>query len=193
MFTHISAWLKKRNIHIGPEDCDILQQNSREMKILKHTIILQQGKPAPKLYFLKSGIVRLYKVHEGTDFTVDFISGHEFVSTAIYVLNQLPSPYGLETLTETEALVWDRNDLLCFQEKVTVSDKIIASMLERLLAWTEERDTGIMTLSPEERYLKLMSRQPDVIHSIPLRYVASYLGIHTDSLSRIRKRLTNKG
>lgn len=193
MLTHICDWLLQRNIRVGSEDFNIFREHTRETKIPRNTIILQQGKPAPKLFFLKSGIVRLYKIHEDTDLTVDFISGHEFVSTAIYVLSQLPSPYGLETLTETDALEWDRKDLLLFEENITISEKIKGAMLERLLNWTEERDTGIMTLSPEERYVKLMDTQPDIIRSVPLRYIASYLGIHSDSLSRIRKKLSEKG
>lgn len=192
MFTNICAWLLNRGIRISPEDHTIFREYTRESKIAKHTLILQQGKPADRLFFLNSGIVRLFKIHNGTDLTVDFISGREFVSTAIYVQNQLPSPYGLETLTEINTLEWGRNDLLLFEESTTSCDKIKAAMLDRLLNWTQERETDIMTLSPEERYVKLMDLQPDIIRSVPLRYIASYLGIHNDSLSRIRKKLSEK-
>ena len=192
MFTNICAWLLNRGIRISPEDHTIFREYTRESKIAKHTLILQQGKPADRLFFLNNGIVRLFKIHNGTDLTVDFISGREFVSTAIYVQNQLPSPYGLATRPEINTLEWGRNDLLLCEESTTSCDKIKAAMLDRLLNWTQERETDIMTLSPEERYVKLMDLQPDIIRSVPLRYIASYLGIHNDSLSRIRKKLSEK-
>jgi CRP-like cAMP-binding protein len=153
---------------------------------------MHQGRPVPKLFFMNSGIVRLYRLHNGMDITLGFVSGHEFVSTAIYVLGGQISPCALETLTPVEALEWDREDLLLFEKKISCSEQIKTVLTERLLEWSHEKEMDAATLLAEERYLKMMEYQPEIIQSVPLRHIASYLGIHQDSLSRIRKKITGK-
>lgn len=192
MLKPICNWFSKAGVIFSPEDQELLRQHTREVRLPRNDILLQQGKPAPKLFFLNSGVVRLFKVHNGMDITLDFISAGEFVSTAVYVLNQQPSPCSLQALTRVEALEWERTDLVTFEEQLVQSEKVKGVLLERLLNWNMAREVDIMTLMPEERYLKLMSLQPDVIRSVPLKYIASYLGIHNDSLSRIRKKMSER-
>jgi CRP-like cAMP-binding protein len=151
---------------------------------------MKQGKPVEHLYFLNEGMVRLYRMHDRMDKTLDFVSWNEFVSTAVYVFNGVPSPCALETLTDVDALYWEKEDLIAIKEKTSCGGQIETILLEKLLAWNQDREIDIMTLTPEERYLKLIDKQPDVVREVPLKTIASYLGVHQDSLSRIRKKLS---
>ena len=189
MFTTICNWFSKAGIIFGIGEQELIRQHTQATVLSKKSILLQQGKPAAKLYFLNSGIIRMFKIDKGIDHTLDFVGAGEFVSTAVYVLNQQPSPVGLQALTRLETLEWERNDLVAFEEQLNSASQIKGVLLERLLNWNMGRELDMRTLTPEERYLKLMSSQPDVIHSVPLKYIASYLGIHNDSLSRIRKKV----
>ena len=66
-------------------------------------------------------------------------------------------------------------------------------MAEYLAIGLEERMAGLLTMSPEERYLRLLEgNKQKIIERIPQHYIASYLGITAVSLSRIRKRLLEK-
>ena len=56
----------------------------------------------------------------------------------------------------------------------------------------EKRFESILTLTPEERYIDLLQNNPEMINKIPVGMIASYLGVSKQSLSRIRRRLTNK-
>lgn len=192
MYTHLKQWLKEYDIEPTEEDKKIIKQYTRQISFPKNTIIMRQGKAVDRLFFLNSGIVRLYRVHNDVDKTIDFISYNEFVSTAVYVLNQRPSPCALETLSDVEAFYWEREDLLAIKEQTTCGNKVEEAMLEMLLTWNQNREIEIMSMTPEERYLKLIQTQPLIIQEVSLKLVASYLGIHQDSLSRIRKNFMKK-
>jgi hypothetical protein len=66
------------------------------------------------------------------------------------------------------------------------------AVMDRLLSWLQCLQIDAICLSAEERYLKLVEEQPEVIRSVPLKYIASFLCIHQDSLSRIRKMVGRK-
>lgn len=62
-------------------------------------------------------------------------------------------------------------------------------MYEQAIAFNLQRTTDLLTLSAEKRYLKLLAEQPEVIQNVPIQYIASYIGIKPESLSRIRKKI----
>jgi len=189
MFEKVCSWLRSYGIRISPGEEQVLAARTRRTTIEKNTIIMQQGKSVDRLYFLNSGTVRLLRVHNTTDITIDFISWNVFVSTVVYLVNREPSPCALETLTETDAFYWELEDLLYLKEHTKVVSAIEQALLSRLLNWNQDREMDILSMTPEERYIKLMNTQPDVIRDVPLKFIASYLGIHQDSLSRIRHKL----
>jgi CRP-like cAMP-binding protein len=192
MFDKICAWLKERQIRIVPEDLEIFSAYTRLVVIPPQTIIMHQGKAVNKLFFLNEGIVRLFKIHNDTDFTLGVVSSNDFVSTTFYLLNQQPSTCALETLTEVTALEWDRDAVQALLAQTRMGTEIEKAHTDRLLNWLQELQVDIMCLTGEERYLKLLERQPEVIRTVPLKYIASFLGIHQDSLSRIRNKIGRK-
>lgn len=62
---------------------------------------------------------------------------------------------------------------------------------EQALIYNEERTRDMILFSAEERYLKLMRSYPDILQNVPLQYIASYIGIKPESLSRIRRQITS--
>lgn len=162
------------------------------LHIPKGSIIMHQGKKVEDLYFINNGMARLYSKVGDTDTTIDFVPQHEFASTIIYILNQQLSVYALHTLTDMEALHWDRETVLFLRENTNAAQKIEATLQLRLLTWIQDRELDVLNLTPEARYDKLFLQYPEVVQQVPLKYIASYLGIHQDSLSRIRNKRTRK-
>lgn len=149
-----------------------------------------QGKSVEYLYFLNSGIVRLYRIHNDNDYTLGIVSGNDFISTPLYLFNRAISTCALESLTEVEVLVWDRSSALALKEKITKMYDLELAIMDRLLTWIQQIQIDLVCMTAEDRYQKILREQPELIQSIPLKYVASLLGIHQDSLSRIRKSIT---
>jgi CRP-like cAMP-binding protein len=192
MFDKIESWLNDHQIGICDEEKEFLKKHTRITTIPKHTIIMNQGMPVERLFFLNEGIVRLFRRGTNTDTTLDFVTGNRFVLTAIHVLSKQVSPCALETLTEVSVLYWELEDIITMKENTKSAHDIEKVSIEKLLQWNQDREIDIISLTPEERYLKLLSNQPTIIQHVPLKCIASYLGIHQDSLSRIRKKLSRK-
>lgn len=191
-FNQVRKWMAQRNIRFTYRDLRLILSHTQSISIPKHSIIMPQGKAVTRLFFINDGIVRLMRQHTKGDATLAFVPAHEFAALMVYILNEQPSPCALETITDVQALHWSREDVLYLREHLSVAAEIEAAMLERLLSWNQDRELDIMNYTPEERYIKLMREQPEVIHRVPLKYIASFLGIHHDSLSRIRNKVARK-
>lgn len=192
IFHLLNRWLKAYGIRLSRADIKLLMHHTEVIHLPKGRVIMPQGKPVQDLFFINSGLVRLYSKVGDTDTTIDFVPEHEFASTLIFILNQQPSVYALDTLTEVTALHWSRETVLYLREKVSAAPAIEAVLQVRLLNWIQERELDVLNLSPEARYQKLFETLPEVTRQVPLKYIASYLGITQESLSRIRRKWAHR-
>ena len=192
-YSKICRYLRARSIFINEAELDAVRSVTRHSVIPKHTVIMDQGKPVERLYFLNTGIVRLYRTHNDIDHTLGLISSNDFISTPLYLANGVPSTCALETLTDVDVLEWNKADVQVLKQAFHHGYELELAIMDRLLSWLQGLQIEAICLSAEERYLKLMEEQPEVIRSVPLKYIASFLCIHQDSLSRIRKMVRQKG
>lgn len=192
MFKQCHQWLNDNRIFAPQAEVEFLTQITSFKVVPKNSLIMPQDRPVEKLYFIIKGITRLFRRNKNTDTTIAFVKENQFASTIIYLLNQVPSPCAIETCTETELLYWRRDDIIQLKEQTSLGKHLEVTLTELLLTWNQDREVDKLSLEPEERYLKLIETHPMVIQQVALKHIASYLGIHQDSLSRIRKRLNKK-
>ncbi|ACU62129.1 Crp/Fnr family transcriptional regulator [Chitinophaga pinensis] len=192
-YSKICRYLEARRIFINEAEQATVRSVTRHRIIPKHTVIMEQGKPVESLYFLNAGIVRLYRIHNNVDYTLGLISSNDFISTPLYLANGVPSTCALETLTDVDLLEWNKADMQTLKQEFHQGYELELSIMDRLLSWLQSLQIDAICLSAEERYLKLIEEQPEVIRAVPLKYIASFLCIHQDSLSRIRKMIRPKG
>lgn len=190
IFHPLNQWLKSYGIAMPPADMRLLMRYTELIQLPKGSILMAQNKKVQDLYFINSGIARLHSKVAGEDTTIDFVPEQEFASTIIYILNQQPSVYALDAVTDITALHWTREAVLHLRAHITCAPLIEATLQMRLLTWIQDRELDILNLSPEERYHKLFDTYPRVAQEAPLKYIASYLGIQQESLSRIRRKWT---
>lgn len=191
-FAILLNWLHSRHIHPTANDMYFLTQHTAYKRIKKNTLIMKQGRPVTEFYYINSGIARLFLKHNDEDITIAFINAPQFASTIFYLLNGQPSPLAIETCTEIKALQWTKDDIIAIKEHTSFGNKMELAFMELLLNWNFEREVSRLIHSPEERYRILLASDPLALQQVPLKHIASYLGIHQDSLSRIRNRLTRK-
>lgn len=121
--------------------------------------------------------------------TLWFVSEGEMALSAWGYTSNLPSHLTLEVVTDSEAYCLSRSKLeQLFQSSISLANlgrKILENfMLEIEVAWLDSYNRTAL-----ERYVTLLEKQPEIIRAVPLKYIASYLGITAQSLSRIRNRL----
>ncbi|MBD3629275.1 Crp/Fnr family transcriptional regulator [Cyclobacterium sp.] len=157
----------------------------------KGEILLKKGSTSNECYFIIKGCIRSYYLKDGDEKTIEFYTEDE----AVIPLNYdtiIPSGHYLECVEETIVSVGnpelESETFQKFPELATLS-RIIG---EKIMAQQQESFADYKMSTPEERYLNLVKRRPDLIQRVPQHQIASYLSIKPESLSRIKRRIMNK-
>lgn len=188
MFGNFRAYISRYVSLNGKEWEEIEAQLTRE-HFSTRSHILQVGEICNGLYFLESGMLRYYEWQDGNEKTLFFTQPDQLFTASKSFNKQIPSQVGIEVLTPVTALhlsfaaVQNLNQTspawANFTRQVVVD---VNTDLQSLLMHS-------MTLKPGDRYQNLLREQPELARHVPLKYLASYLGIAPESLSRIRKRI----
>ncbi|TCI92194.1 Crp/Fnr family transcriptional regulator [Tenacibaculum sp. M341] len=185
--------IKKFIDNISPmSDSDWIFFSSKLKKVRfdKNTIVLKLGKTEKHLSFISKGIIRLYIPKEESDITFGFLFENEFVTAYDSLLTQTPSEYEIETLTETILWQISNKDLHEVYKRTSNGNIIGRKMAENMYLIKSKRELSLLSKTAEERYLNLFSDRPKLLKQIPLKYIASYIGVTPQALSRIRKRIS---
>lgn len=141
------------------------------------------------LSFVEKGVLRLFIPKEENDITFGFVFENEFVSAYDSFLTRMPTIYCIQALSD--CILWQISfdDLQNVYKNTTIGNVIGRLGAEELLLKKMNREISLMNATAEERYLSLLSDQPFLFKHIPLKYLASFIGITPQALSRIRRRI----
>lgn len=156
----------------------------------KNHIVLKTGQIEDYLSFIETGIVRYYIPKLENDLTFTFAFDNSFVSGYDFFLTRKPSTYHIQTLTKTALWRLKYNDLQAIYNQTKIGNLIGRQASEDLFLKKSKRELSLLNETAEERYRNLFTEQPHLLQHIPLKYIASYIGVTPQALSRIRKRIT---
>lgn len=156
----------------------------------KKSIVLKKGRVEHYLSFVQSGILRFYIPKIENDLTFGFVFENEFISAYDSFLIQGPCQYEVETIVETTLWRIHYEDLQAIYNETKIGNEIGRKNAETLFLKKSGRELSLLNKSAEERYLDLFTERPELIKKIPLKYIASYIGITPQALSRIRRRIS---
>lgn len=148
--------------------------------------LLEIGQVARKMYFIHTGVARVYYLKEGRDVTDYFAIDNQFIGAVESLFTQKPSQKAMETLTETELsyiLYADFESLCSKHHSIEAIGRKTATFA---FLEGQQRIESIRFMSAGDRYHELERKYPGLTNRIPLKYIASYLGTSQVSLSRIR-------
>lgn len=171
-------------------DWQFFSSKLEEVALKKNAVLLEFGAVENHLYFITKGIVRLYVPMEEDDLTFGFVFENEFVTGYDSFLTHTPSKYQIETLTDTVLWKISHKDLEEVYERTNSGNIIGRKMAENMFLIKSNRELSLLCKTAEERYLDLFSDRPKLLRQIPLKYIASYIGVTPQALSRIRRRIT---
>ncbi|MEE9362416.1 MAG: Crp/Fnr family transcriptional regulator [Cellulophaga sp.] len=175
---------------MSDSDWQFFSSKLRKVKLEKHSPLLKVGEIENHLSFISKGIVRFYIPKEEQDITLGFLFDNAFVTAYDSLLTQSPSEYQIETLTETVLWQITQEDLQKVYENTSSGNSIGRKMAEKMFLIKSKRELSLLSKSAEERYLDLFADRPKLLQQIPLKYIASYIGVTPQALSRIRKRIS---
>lgn len=158
-------------------------------QIKKGDYLLREGEVCRHLGFINQGIFRVFSMVNGKEITTNFFFDGSFISDYMSFVKQKPSGEYIQALTDSEITLTAYDDIQYIYETYTNWQKFGRLIAEKVFTSMYKRQQDFLFYSPTERYLKLMEKRPKVLLHIPQVYIASYLGITPEYLSRIRREL----
>lgn len=155
----------------------------------KGEFLVSEGQVVNNVSFINKGSFRVFKTLNGQDLTKHFFFANEYATEYISFLTRKPSDISVKALEDAELIELHYDKVQVLYEQYPVWQKYGRLMAENLFLVLAERTHRLLYHTPEENYLHLIESRPEIIERIPQQYIASYLGIQPESLSRIRKRL----
>lgn len=159
--------------------------------VKKGAILLKEGQKSQDSFFVLKGCIRTYYIIEGEEKTTAFYTEMD-AFTPHCVLNKATSEYFISCVEDSILAVSNSDMEVEINSKFPKFDIMCRMLSEELLAKQRIDFDEFKTSSPEQRYLNLMQKRPDLIQRVPQHQLASFLGIKPQSLSRLRARILEK-
>jgi CRP-like cAMP-binding protein len=192
MFELIRKHIENR-VHLSAEEFEICKTFFIPKKIRKRQFLLQEGEISKSIAFVNSGCLRVYTIdNKGTEHIIQFAIKDWWVSDLQSFLCGSPAIYNIDALQDSEVLLLEKSAREKLLEAVPKIERLFRLLQEANYIATHNRINDTLSISSEERYLKFIKTYPRLVEQIPQNMIASYLGITPQSLSRIRKELTQK-
>lgn len=172
-----------------PEEVDILQSNLRVVKLRKREFLeLPNSSEHKCYYFLAKGIVRVYFHNAvGEEVTTEFYMAPQIFVSSAQSIARKEIRCLLQSLGSTVLLELNHIDLLTLFESTGELDRFWKLLAEIGITSKDEHIYYLMSSSAEEKYFKLVQNRPEYIKFLPVKFLASYLNVSRETLSRIRK------
>lgn len=190
MIDHLIRFVQKY-VDLNKEEADFIRNNIPVQTFPKGTILLEQGKISGASYFNLKGCVRMFYKRGLDEKTAFFYTENQFISSIESFTRRVPAKHSFQCLEDTTLAIIPyelENELMQRFSKIESFARLI---LEEELSIYQEIVASFITSGPEERYQNLMKNHPELLNRIPQYYLASYLGVKAESLSRIRKRISS--
>jgi CRP/FNR family cyclic AMP-dependent transcriptional regulator len=190
-YAQIDAYVD-RCIVITPEERALFHDVLEQRTVQRKQYLLRAGEICRYEYYVISGCLRSYYLDEkGNEVNIMFPVEDWWLGDMISFTNNTPSSLYIEALEDcTLWMINQENKELLF-EKAPAFERMFRLMIQRSLAALQNRLYATIAKTAEQRYQEFMEKYPDIPQRIPQHYIASYLGITPEFLSKIRRKMAS--
>ncbi len=159
----------------------------------RNAYVLEAGKVCNESHFIENGIIRSYTYDvEGNEVTTAFYSKNSFTNDLLSFFKRSPAREYLQAVTECNTWYITYEDMQASFHAIPEFREFGRLNIVNQYSTLKERMLSMLQETAEQRYNNLIHSSPDIFQNVPLKYIASYLGITDTSLSRIRKEFAKK-
>lgn len=166
------------------------RQAIREKFILEEfrrgDFLTEEGEVCGQLGFILDGYARVYVLKDVDEHTVHIAGQGNFIAAFSSFISSRPSFEFVQAITDTQVLTITREDLEALYTLSAKMERMGRMLVEQMFVRKEDRVISFIKYDAKERYNYLMQQYPDMLLDVPLQYIASFLGIKPETLSRIR-------
>jgi CRP-like cAMP-binding protein len=175
---------------ITPSEWDTLKQFLQEERIKKGDYFLNYNKICRKFGWIKEGVFRyVYIAENGIEYTKYFVSETQFVSASESFNAQTPSTDAIEALTDATIYTLSYDSYFKLFDLIPNWGKLVLALTNNCYSQKANDLSPMLVWDAKTRYANFLQSQPKIIQRVSLGYIASYLGMTQQSLSRLRKKL----
>jgi CRP-like cAMP-binding protein len=174
-------------------DWGVVQPLFKPIDVPKNEYLIREGQTCQHLYFINDGLLRMFYLQNGDELTRYFASAGTFATALTSFLTRQPTVENIQALEDTTLLQLHTDDLQRLYAEFPAWERLSRQLFEQAYLFMARRIENFIRLSAEQRYQELVRVAPDLLQRVPQKYIASYLGIHPKSLSRIRHDIANGG
>lgn len=167
---------------------DVIKKIGKPSLIKKGKTIIRYDSHASFFFYIVTGVFKTSFTVDSKEYVIGFTFKGDVDCCPTSLLSGKPNNFGIEAISDAEVLICDIKDFqkACNEQEYLI---FINSVLVNYLEIVENRMADSISLTAEERYRRLLQTQPEEVKQIPLKYIAAYLGITLERLSRIRKKI----
>ncbi len=180
-----------RNYHpLNAEVESFFRERISGCLVSKRKLLLKEGTPCHHIYYVVKGALRGF-VKEGAKDITTWITVENDLVTSIFGLDEeSPAIENIQALENCELLVMTIDDLEELYERFPIANNVARKLLQRYYADAERRAFIARLTKAENKYRHFLLRHRHLANRIPLKYIASYLGMTLETLSRVRKKFS---
>ncbi|MFN8277363.1 MAG: cyclic nucleotide-binding domain-containing protein [Chitinophagales bacterium] len=165
---------------------ELVALSTKSIQLNRNEFLKMEGSVDTNLYFIERGTLKLFVMDNSEEQIIRFGYTHNLVAALDSFLTHQPSKLLIQAIKKTDVRVIRKAQLDGFIQ-IEANRALWAKLLEDLVVQQIEREIDILTSSPKARYLRVLQRSPQLFQEIPLRYIANYLRMSAETLSRLRK------
>lgn len=179
-------------VPLTDQELDLIDNHFEIVVLKKKDMLLQEGKICNFLAFVAEGTIRHFHIKDGIEKTCDISFENSWVTDFQSFTHQTSCVMNLQAMTDSRLFVIRKENLQVMYTHCNKYETFGRIMAEQVAQRATEIAMSLSSEKPEERFLNLVSKQPDLFQRVPQKYIANFLGISPESLSRIQKRIHSK-
>ncbi|TRW26634.1 Crp/Fnr family transcriptional regulator [Flavobacterium zepuense] len=182
-----------KGIDFSPSELEAAENKFEEIKVKKGDILLTPGQLVPFQYFVCNGCLRTYYISDtGKEYTLQFAVTDWWISDYTAFFTGDKSMFYIDCVKDAVVYKLSKESMEQLYKEVPQIESFFRIKMERFFGSYQKRILSDLALTAEEKYLRFVKNYPDIEKHIKNYHLASYLGITTESLSRVRHELAKK-
>jgi CRP-like cAMP-binding protein len=191
MYEQLKAYCKD-TVPLTAEELQLIDIYFERKILSKKDFLLQDGKICNFIAFIVNGTIRHFHIKDGVEKTCDISFENSWVTDFQSFTHNTPCIMNLQAMEETTVFIIQKENLYKLYKDCNKFETFGRLMAEQVAQRATEIAMSLSSDKPEERSKNLLQKQPDLFQRIPQKFIANFLGVSPESLSRIRNRILAK-
>ena len=184
LYSYLKTFIHDENLE---SDINSIVESFSFIQLKKNSYFVEEGKVCNHFCFVESGILQHAITVSGEEKTSYLALKNSVTSSLNSFLNKVSSRKSIKALSDCDLWIVDLETFQNLVKDNKAFHHFYFNLIEKQICLIDDYRIDLLTLTPEERYKKLLVNEPKLLQEVPLHYLASFLGISTRHMSRIRK------